>query len=77
VPLARFDPGLGSRITGIVCSPSQRGASLVPRAHVTGVTDNGARISTLVTRGFVSLLPEEGKTAARQPEIFDKSVDGG
>jgi hypothetical protein len=49
----------------------------VPRAHVTGVTDNGARISTLASRGLVSLRPEEGKTAAWQPGIFDKSVDSG
>ena len=49
----------------------------MPRAHVTGVTDNGAWMHTLATRGFVSLYTEKGKTAARQPEIFDKSVDSG
>ena len=44
---------------------------------MTGVTDNGARISTLVTRGFVSLYPDEGNTAAWQLGIFAKSVDSG
>src|SRR5271157_809547 len=34
------------------------------RAPVTGFTDNGAPICTLVARGCVSLRPDEGRTAA-------------
>jgi len=41
---------------------------------VTGFTDNGAPIRTLVARGVVSLCPDEGGTVAGQPVIFDKSV---
>ena len=71
--LARFETrDFVPRSLGIVCSPSLREASLVPRTHVTSFTDNGARMSTLASRGFVSLCLDEGKTAALQPEIFDK-----
>ena len=47
-----------------------------PRSHapVTGFTDNGAPIRTLVARGFVSLCPDEGRTAAGQPVIFEKQL---
>jgi hypothetical protein len=43
------------------------------QASVTAFTDNGAQMRTLVARGFVSLRPDEGKTAARQPVMFEKS----
>jgi len=57
------------------CTLTAYGFSRPPsRTHVTGFTDNGARMRTLTTRGFVSLRPDEGKTAARQPAIFDKSA---
>ena len=55
-------------------------AKLRSPAPVTRFTDSGAQMRTLADSGFVSLRPDEGKTAGLQacvseiegPGIFDK-----